>query len=263
MVAIMNTNGSASIRVPCIEVQNVSKRFWIDNQRATTISGFFVYWLQPGKRTARKSFMALRDISFTVYPGETVALIGANGSGKSTLLKIVSGIYAATKGTINVRQSLVALLELGTGFSEELTGRENIYLNGALLGHNHAEMRAIFEAIVSFSGIGDFLDTKLKYYSSGMRARLGFSIAAHVDASILLLDEVLSVGDAEFQQKCIRRLREFQAEGRTLIVVSHGTDLLQELCDRAIWLARGKVVQDGPVAEVVAAYSEYVKALNT
>ena len=249
--------------LPSIEVQNVSKRFWIDNQRATTVSGLFVHWLQPGRRAARKSFMALRDVSFKVNSGETVALIGTNGSGKSTLLKIVAGIYAATRGTIQVRQPLVALLELGTGFSEELTGRENIYLNGALLGHNHAQMQIVFAEIVSFSGIGDFLDTKLKYYSSGMRARLGFSIAAHVDASILLLDEVLSVGDAQFQQKCIRRLRDFQADGRTLIVVSHGTDLLQDLCDRAIWLARGKVMQDGPAPEVIRAYNAYVKTLNT
>lgn len=206
--------------------------------------------------------MALRDVSFSIDAGETVAIIGANGSGKSTLLKILAGIFAPTHGTVDVRLPLVALLELGTGFSEELTGRENIYLNGALLGHNRTEMRALFDAIVAFSGLADFIDTRLKFYSTGMRARLGFAIAAHVGASILLLDEVLTVGDAEFQQKCLTRLRQFQAEGRTLLLVSHGAGLIETLCTRTIWLARGRVMRDGPTAAVLAEYQDYMQALN-
>jgi ABC-type polysaccharide/polyol phosphate transport system ATPase subunit len=155
----------------------------------------------------------------------------------------------------------VSLLELGTGFHGELTGRENVYLNGALLGRSRAQIRADFDAIISFAGVADFLDTPLKNYSSGMKVRLGFAVAIHADASIMLLDEVFSVGDGEFQQKCVNRLHNFQAEGRTLILVSHSLDLIRSMCDRAIWLKRGVLVQDGPARPVTDAYEAYMKAL--
>ncbi|MHB8626900.1 MAG: ABC transporter ATP-binding protein [Aggregatilineales bacterium] len=255
------TSDSAPARAPCIDIQNVSKQFWLERNRAGTVSGAFINLIQPGKRSPRRSFMALRDVSLSIYPGETVGIIGANGSGKSTLLKLMTGIYAPTRGVVTVRERLVSLLELGTGFSNELTGRENVYLNGALLGRSRAQIRAEFDEIISFAGVADFLDTPLKYYSSGMRIRLGFAVAIHADASILLLDEVFSVGDGEFQQKCVRRLSEFQAEGRTLILVSHGLDLVRSMCSRAIWLKRGVLVQDGPARPVTDAYDDYVKAL--
>ncbi len=251
----------ARVRIPCIDVQNVSKQFWLERNKAGTVSGVFVNLLQRRKRTPRRSFMALRDVSLSIYPGETVGIVGANGSGKSTLLKLITGIYGPTRGTVTVRERLVSLLELGTGFHSELTGRENVYLNGALLGRSRAQTRTDFDEIVSFAGVTDFLDTPLKFYSSGMKVRLGFAVAMYADASIMLLDEVFSVGDGEFQQKCLRRLHSFQAEGRTLILVSHSLDTIRSMCDRAIWLKRGVVVQDGPVGPVTHAYDDYVKAL--
>jgi ABC-type polysaccharide/polyol phosphate transport system ATPase subunit len=247
--------------IPCIEINGLSKRFWMERERAATISGFFVNLLRLNKRQARHSFWALRDISFKVYPGETVGMIGANGSGKSTLLKLISGIYAPTQGSLIVRKRLVALLELGTGFNAELTGRENIFLNGSLLGVPRRKLQADFDSIVDFADVRDFVDIPLKYYSSGMRVRLGFAVAIHVDAEIMLLDEIFAVGDSEFQNKCMQRLRQFQAEGRTLFLVSHSMDLMRSLCTRTFWLSRGKVIREGPTEQIVAAYKDYVDRL--
>ena len=258
----IQTSDVPSGRVPCIDVQHVSKQFWLDRNRAKTVSGAFVNLLQPNKQHPRRSFMALRDVSLRIYPGETVGIVGANGSGKSTLLKLITGIYAPTQGAITVGERIVSLLELGTGFHPELTGRNNVYLDAALLGRSRAQIREAFDDIVEFSGIADFLDTPLKYYSSGMKVRLGFAVAIHADASIMILDEVLSVGDGEFQEKCLRRLQKFQAEGRTLLLVSHSLALIESMCDRAIWLKRGVLAQDGPTSTVVDAYKEYVKALT-
>src|SRR5262245_52220177 len=219
---------------PCIEVSGLSKRFWLERERSTTISGFFVNLLSPRKATPRRTFMALQDVSFRIYPGETVGLIGANGSGKSTLFKLLAGIYAPTAGVMSVRRRLVGLLELGAGFHSELTGRENVFLNGSLLGCPRKTMQAKFDSIVDFAGIEEFIDVPLKYYSSGMQVRLGFAVAVHADAEILLMDEIFAVGDTQFQQKCIERLRQFQAEGCTLLLVSHAMELIEMLCSRAL-----------------------------
>src|SRR5262245_53087639 len=235
----------------CIEVAGVTKRFWLERDRATTVSGFILSTLRLTKRRERLGFLALRDISFKVAPGETIGIIGANGSGKSTLLKLMAGIYTPTSGSVTVTQRMASLLELGTGFNIDLTGRENIYLNASLLGRTRREIQRQFDAIIEFADVRDFIDTPLKHYSSGMKMRLGFAIAAHLDAEIMLLDEILAVGDEQFQKKCIARLRQFQAAGRTLCIVSHSLNHITELCTRVIWLSRGMIMDSGPTETVV------------
>ncbi|MFN8419264.1 MAG: ABC transporter ATP-binding protein [Anaerolineae bacterium] len=247
---------------PCIILNNVSKRFYIQREQARRLSTVMVNLLRLRRPRARMPFIAVREVSFSISPGETVGIIGANGSGKSTLLKLIAGIYRPTAGSITVNRRLVGLLELGAGFNGELSGRENIFLNGSLLGRTRRQMQEQVDAIIDFAEIRDFIDTPLNHYSSGMTVRLGFAIAIHVDAEIMLLDEVLAVGDANFQQKCIARLEQFQAEGRTMILVSHATDLLIRLCRRAIWMQRGAVMADGATNEVAAAYSEFMKKLG-
>ncbi len=247
-------------RTPCIEVADLSKQFWIEHDPATTVAGFFVNLLQPHKRRPRRAFMAVQNLSLNIYPGETVGIIGPNGSGKSTLLKLIAGIYAPTRGSVMVRQRLVPLLELGAGFHGELTGRENVYLNGALLGRTRREMEAALDDIIAFSGIEEFIDTPLKFYSSGMKVRLGFAVAIHIDAEIMMLDEIFAVGDDQFQLKCIHRLRQFQEEGRTLILVSHGMSLVKMLCERVYWIQHGQVIAEGSANQVVDAYMEAVTA---
>ncbi len=239
---------------PCIEIRNVSKQFMVEQDPARTVAGFFVSLAQPHKRRPRRAFMAIDNISAEFRMGETVGIIGSNGSGKSTLLKLIAGIYAPTSGNIQVRRRMVPLLELGAGFHAELSGRENIYLNGALLGHSHSEMDRVYDEIVAFSGVESFINTPLKFYSSGMRVRLGFAVAIHLEAEVMLLDEIFAVGDEQFQDKCIRRLRHFQAEGRTLILVSHGLSLVKRLCDRALWIEHGKLIEEGTAVHVVDQY---------
>jgi lipopolysaccharide transport system ATP-binding protein len=200
---------------------------------------------------------ALDDVSFTVAAGEVVGLVGRNGAGKSTLLKLISRITRPTRGETAVRGRVGTLLEVGSGFHPELTGAENIYLNGAILGMRHTEIKANFDEIVEFSGIGSYLDTPVKRYSTGMYMRLAFAVAAHLDTEVLLVDEVLAVGDAEFQRKCVGRMRELsQNRGRTVLFVSHNDAAIRQLCPRSIWLDAGAVKMDGPSAEVVPAYLE-------
>jgi ABC-type polysaccharide/polyol phosphate transport system ATPase subunit len=237
-----------------IEVHNVSKTFIIVRNRARTVSGFFIDMARFWRRLERVPFTALRDISLTVARGETLGIIGANGSGKSTLLKLIAGIYAPTSGKIAVHGQLVALLELGAGFHGELSGRENIFLNGALYGHTRAAMARRVPEIAAFAEIEAFLDTPLKYYSSGMQARLAFAVAMASPAEIMLLDEILAVGDAAFQARCVAKLRELRAAGRTLVMVSHSAALVRELCDRALWLDRGRLMAEGAPEHVIAAY---------
>lgn len=199
-------------------------------------------------------FWALRDVSFEVDPGEVVGIIGRNGAGKSTLLKVLSRIVAPTAGRVEVRGRLGSLLEVGTGFHPELTGRENVYLNGSILGMTRREVARKFDAIVAFAGVEEFLDTPVKRYSSGMYVRLAFAVAAHLEPEILIVDEVLAVGDAAFQKKCLDAMRTVASSGRTVLVVSHQLDVINRLCRRAVWLDRGQVKGIGPAAELVAAY---------
>ena len=203
-----------------------------------------------------EEFWALRDVSITIKEGEIVALIGKNGAGKSTLLKILSEITEPTEGEAHIFGKVASLLEVGIGFHPELSGRENIYLNGAILGMSREETRSKFDDIVAFSEVERFIDTPVKRYSSGMYVRLAFAVAAHLDPDILIIDEVLAVGDLAFQQKCLRKLRSVREQGRTVIVVSHSMATVTSLCERAIWLDQGRVKATGPAAEIVSRYVE-------
>jgi ABC-2 type transport system ATP-binding protein len=198
------------------------------------------------------TFMALDGVSLQVDSGETVALLGHNGSGKSTLLKLISGVMHPTSGSVRLRGRIAGLIEVGAGFHPDLTGRENVYLNGAILGMDEASIRARFDEIVAFSEIERFIDTEVKHYSSGMFLRLAFSVAVHTDPEIFLIDEILSVGDEPFQRKCLDRIRDLKDEGRTLVVVSHDLNMVSDLCSRGIVLQRGNQVFDGSAADAVA-----------
>jgi lipopolysaccharide transport system ATP-binding protein len=206
---------------------------------------------------ANEEFWALRDVNFSIYGGEAVGIIGENGSGMSTTLKLISRILEPTTGSVSVRGKVSALLELGTGFHPELTGRENVFLNGSLLGLSRKEMAARYDTIVEFSEIGDFIDTPIKHYSSGMVMRLGFAVAINVDPDILLTDEVLAVGDEAFQRKCLDHIALLRRRGVTIVFVSHALEAVRALCSRAIWLDHGRMIADGPAGEVVDRYLEY------
>ena len=208
-------------------------------------------------------FYALKHVSFEIKPGESVALVGPNGAGKSTILGLLAGLAQPDSGRVKVHGRLAALLELASGFHVDLTGRENVSLNAALLGFTRKETERSFDEIVDFSGIGDFIDEPLRTYSSGMIMRLAFSIAVNVNPDIVLIDEVLSVGDAAFQQKCIAKIGDFRRAGKALVCVSHGNTTVRELCDRAIWLDHGELLMDGTVDAVLAAYSGSHPSLAT
>jgi lipopolysaccharide transport system ATP-binding protein len=253
-----------------IEVRGISKEYHIGGapQKYTTLRDRIALGMAAPFRRAKKllsghaygaaeldeTFWALRDVSFDVLPGEVVGLIGRNGAGKSTLLKVLSRITEPTQGHADVCGRVGSLLEVGTGFHPELTGRENIYLNGAILGMRKTEIDRKFDAIVDFSEIEKFIDTPVKHYSSGMYVRLAFAVAAHMEAEILLIDEVLSVGDAEFQRKCLGKMGEVAGSGRTVLFVSHSMPTVARLCERVILLDQGGIVSDGPSAQVVHQY---------
>lgn len=242
-----------------VELDGVGKRYLLGEHHGgrsdlrETITGA-VRRARTGERSPRQEFWPLRDVSLSVGAGEAVGLIGSNGAGKSTLLKIVSGITAPTEGRSRTRGRVGALLEVGTGFHGELTGVENAYLNGAILGMSRRDVSRRLADIVAFAGIERFVDTPVKRYSSGMYLRLGFSIAAHLDADILVVDEVLAVGDAEFQRQCLGKMSEVEREGRTILFVSHNLDAVSRLCPRTIWLDNGGVRTDGPSDDVVEEY---------
>ena len=230
-----------------IEVRDVSKRFVIRKEKSLKerVVNF-------GRSNLHKEdFWALREVTFDVVAGTTVGLVGPNGSGKSTLLKTIGGILQPTVGRVGLRGRLAALLELGAGFHQDLTGRENVYLNASILGLSRQQTDGYFDAIVDFSGIEPFLDTQVKFYSSGMYVRLAFAVAVHVDPDVLLVDEVLAVGDEPFQRKCMDRIRGFQRDGRTIILVTHSLDQVAQLCDRAIVLDKGRVAADGQPGEAL------------
>jgi ABC-type polysaccharide/polyol phosphate transport system ATPase subunit len=208
------------------------------------------------KGRSAQEFVALRNVSFSVAEGESLAIVGPNGAGKSTLLCLISGLAEPTRGSITVKGRVAALLALGAGFHPDLTGRENLLLNAALMGFSEKEARARQEEIIDFSGIRDFIDEPLRTYSTGMGMRLAFSIAVNVEPEILIVDEVLAVGDQAFTAKCLARIREIRQKGCTFICVSHSAVLIQELCDRGIWLDSGEVVMQGKIAEVMQAYKK-------
>lgn len=199
-------------------------------------------------------FYALRGATFRIDHGESVALIGHNGAGKTTLLSLLAGVAFPDSGRIQVNGRIAALLELGSGFHPDLTGRENVYLNAALLGLTKRQVDERYDEIVEFSGVGEFMDATLRTYSSGMVMRLAFAVAANVDPDILIIDEVIAVGDRNFQLKCLEKIHEFRAKGKTMVCVSHASTTIQELCDRALWLDHGEIMLDGPIGDVVAAY---------
>lgn len=232
-----------------IEVRNVNKQFVLRHTRS--MKEAFV-WLIKGRRgDLSEKFDALKDVSVEIKQGESVALLGLNGSGKSTLLKHISGVMLPDSGSVATRGRVAGLIEVGAGFHHDLSGRDNVYLNGAILGMTEEEINEKFDSIVEFSEIGHFIDTEVKFYSSGMYLRLAFSVAVHTNPEVFLIDEILAVGDEPFQRKCIDKIKELSAEGRTLVVVSHDLDLVAGICDRGILLEHGKVILDAPVDEVV------------
>lgn len=257
-----------------IHVENLGKRYRLGEFSAhRTAARMFRNWLarpaarllgrptaadgtSPASNGSEEYFWALRDISFDVHRGEVVGIIGRNGAGKSTLLKILSRITEPTTGHAEIHGRVGSLLEVGTGFHPELTGRENIFLNGAILGMSHADIRSRFDEIVEFSGVEKFLDTAVKHYSSGMRVRLAFAVAAHLDPEILIIDEVLAVGDAEFQNKCLGKMQQVSSRGRTVLFVSHNLAAIQRLCGRGVVLESGAVAFDCDAADAVSKYLE-------
>ncbi len=253
---ITTAGGTDTTPPEVVRIDGVSKRFVV--RRDSSIKERIVTFGRAGRRH-RKDFWALRDISLNIRAGETIGLIGHNGSGKSTLLKVIGGIIEPTVGTVVERGRLAALLELGAGFHPDLTGRENIYLNAAVLGLSRAETERRFAEIVAFAAIDDFIDTQVKFYSSGMYVRLAFAVAIHTDPDILLVDEVLAVGDEAFQRKCMDRIAEFQREGRTIIIVSHSLGQITELCTRAVLLDKGRLVHDGRPEDAVAKFRELLE----
>jgi lipopolysaccharide transport system ATP-binding protein len=251
---------------PVITAENISKCYTIGYRRSKKDGMRHIIedamraplaWLRSDpkeKKPQNKDFWALKDVSFQIKQGETVGIIGRNGAGKSTLFKILSRITMPTEGRIRINGRIASLLEVGTGFHQELTGRENIFLNGAILGMTRAEIVRKFDEIVEFSEIANFLDTPVKRYSSGMHVRLAFAVAAHLEPEILIVDEVLAVGDASFQKKCLGKMEDFAQSGRTVLFVSHNMDAVRSLCQRALWLKEGRLCDDGNVEDVIEAY---------
>jgi ABC-2 type transport system ATP-binding protein len=237
-----------------VEVAEVSKRFRLYQEKYQSLKERVLH----AGRNPHEDFWALRDVSFDVAEGETVGVLGRNGSGKSTLLKCVSGILQPTQGKIVVRGSLAALLELGAGFQPELSGRDNIYLNASLLGLSTKDVDRRFDDIVAFAELEQFIDNQVKFYSSGMFVRLGFAVAVNVEPDVLVVDEVLAVGDENFQRKCLARIKDFQDEGRTILFVTHSADLVRAICDRAVVLSSGQMLGLGPAAEAIHLYHDHL-----
>ena len=235
-----------------IEFQHVTQRFRVIQERPDSLRGVFAKFMRY--ETTYHEFDAVRDVTLNVPRGQTVGLIGRNGSGKSTLLKIAAGVYKPTEGTVRVHGKLAPLIELGAGFHHELTGRENILLNGLLMGYSKREMAERAPGIIEFADIGEFIDAPVKQYSSGMYMRLAFAVATEINPEILLIDEILAVGDTSFQQKCFERIDNFQRSGKTIVLVSHHMGQIEQHCDRAILLEQGAVVAEGQPAEVIEVY---------
>ncbi|MSS85400.1 ABC transporter ATP-binding protein [Actinomycetaceae bacterium WB03_NA08] len=236
---------------PVIVVDEVTKEFTI--RRTHSMKESLVWALTGRRKDISDQFRALDSVSFQVGRGESVGLIGFNGSGKSTMLKLISGVMVPDKGFIGTKGKVAGLIEVGAGFHPDLTGRENVYLNAAILGMEKSEIDAVFEEIVDFSEIRDFIDQEVKFYSSGMFLRLAFAVAVYTDPEVFLVDEILAVGDEPFQKKCLARIRQLQEEGRSLVIVSHDLDMIADLCDRGVVLQKGSLVFDGPADKAVEA----------
>lgn len=237
-----------------IDVNHVSLCYRMPAERVSGMKEYIVQVLQG--KMQYKEFWALQDVSFSVEKGEVLGLVGANGAGKSTMLKVISGILKPTKGTVTVHGNIVPMLELGSGFDLELSGRENIFLNGAILGYSEEFLKEKYQEIVAFSELGEFIEMPLRNYSSGMVTRLAFSIATVVKPDVLIVDEILSVGDSAFQHKSKNRMIELMSGGTTVLLVSHSAEQITELCSRAIWLEKGRMKMIGPAEEVCRAYEE-------
>lgn len=240
-----------------VRVDHVSKSFRMYHERNQTIKSA----IMRGRRSVHEDFWALKDVTFDVPVGSTFGLIGSNGSGKSTLLKCLANIYYPNKGSVTHHGTMAAMLEVGSGFHAELSGRENVFLNASILGMSKKEITRKFDEIVDFSGVEQFIDQPVKNYSSGMYVRLGFAIAINIDPEILVVDEVLSVGDAEFQAKCFQKFRDFKVAGKTVILVSHDTKTVQAMCDQAAWINKGELQVVGPSAPTIDAYLKSIKGL--
>lgn len=236
---------------PAIRVDSLWKNFRLYHERNRYLKAAML----RGRRARYEEFWALQDVSLTVAKGATVGVIGSNGSGKTTLLKCLTGIYTPERGSVHIQGNVAALLELGAGFHAELSGTENIYLNGSILGMSKKEIDNKFDSIVEFAGLEQFIDTPVKNFSSGMVVRLGFSIATHVEPEVLLIDEILAVGDQAFQRKSTEKIEQFRRDGRTILVVSHSLGLVQQLCDTVVWLEKGHVKMTGPASDVISEYT--------
>jgi ABC-type polysaccharide/polyol phosphate transport system ATPase subunit len=236
-----------------IQLDDVHQYFKVIHERPDTLREAFASFFREGRF---ENYHAIKGISVKVRRGEVVGLIGRNGSGKSTLLKIVAGVYTPSSGQVSVQGKVAALIELGAGFHPELSGRENIVLSGLLLGYSKRQMRELAPKIIDFAELGEFIDAPVKQYSSGMYARLAFSVATEVDPDILLLDEVLSVGDEGFQHKCFKRMENFRSSDRTILFVSHSSDMISKFCDRVLLIHKGELIEDGPPLTVFKTYNE-------
>jgi ABC-type polysaccharide/polyol phosphate transport system ATPase subunit len=241
-------------RPVAVEAANVSKKFRLLKERNNSLKAT----VMRRRRIVADDFWALRDVSFEVYEGETFGLIGENGSGKSTMLKCLTKILRPNEGTVSVNGKVSALLELGAGFHQELSGRENVFLNGAILGLSQKELRKRFDEIVDFAGIGDFIDEPVKNYSSGMYVRLAFSVAINVDPDVLMVDEVLAVGDENFSRKCFEKFADMRDQGKTIVLVTHSLSAVQNMCDRVAWFSHGKLMEVGEPRPVIESYTETV-----
>lgn len=237
-----------------IEVSNVSMRFNLATEKVDSLKEYILKRIKGQYKV--DAFLALDKISFSVERGDSFAIVGSNGSGKSTMLKIISGIYRPTSGTVKVNGSIAPMIELGAGFDAELTARENVFLNGAVLGYDREFMKKHFDEIIDFAELWDFVDVPVKNYSSGMQARLGFAVATVIDPDILIVDEILSVGDAHFQEKCERKMDYLREKGTTMVLVSHSTNQILNVCKHACWINKGKLMMVGTAEDVC---SEYIK----
>jgi lipopolysaccharide transport system ATP-binding protein len=247
-----------NLSYPIIQFDSVSKNFTLSANRAGTLQEKFLHFVKRQSPTLKECFWAIQDISLKISHGESVALIGPNGAGKSTILKLISRIIVPTSGSVRVNGRIAALLELGSGFHPELTGRENIALNGSLMGMDKHEVDQRLDEIIDFAELENFIDMPVKHYSSGMYMRLGFSVASHIDPDVLLVDEVLAVGDQAFQSKCLDRVKTLIQDGTTILFVSHDLSTVRNVCKRAIWIDKGTVRLDGTTEEAINAYSHQV-----